>query len=152
MIGQISAIISLTKEIRSLLLKPPDGINFNIVMVKPESKLPIGSHLRIINLLPIPVNAVSFGIQKGDNQMSRVPIDYIYHMSSKELPFGKKVTYRIKLDQGGVFLYPESVYYVPLSEYENIDWKGDVRVIFTYMQATGVKNGNLQKANVVEVM
>jgi hypothetical protein len=58
----------------------------------------------------------------------------MYHPSTSKEPFGEEVTYRIPLAESGVFLYPGGMYYVPLNEYPDFDWSGDVRVMFSFMQ------------------
>ena len=153
MISEILSFISLIREIQQLTRKSADGLNFNIVRCKEGQIISPGDHLRIINLLPVAICAVRFWLQQGMDECSRVPINHVYHASSDEQPFGNKVTYRVPVSHEGVFLYPRGIYYVPLAEYSNFNWDGDVRVKFYYSTPNeGEKEGNLQIAVKVEVV
>jgi|GEM_PF-6014889 len=132
MISDLVALISLIKELRKLLRTPADGINFSVVKTQNHDLSLPGDHMRIVNLLPIAICACRLWIQQGKDKTTRKFVKCVYHPSTNDEPFGQKVVYRIPLEGTGVFLYPRGMYYVPLSEYPEIAWDGEVWVKFFY--------------------
>jgi hypothetical protein len=147
MLSDLMTLLGLAKEIREMIVKPADGISFSIVTIDKAQKTSLGDHLRIINLLPFTICAVSFWLQQGEDKGKRIHIDHVYHPSMSEQPFGCRVIYRIPMPKQGIFLYPQGAYYyVPLSEYPNFNWNGDVLAGFYYSipGKKDPKEGNLQ--------
>ena len=155
MLSDLMNLIGLAKEIRKMIVNPADGISFSIVTVDKAQKTSLEDHLRIINLLPFTICAVSFWLQQSENEEKRITIDHVYHPSTSELPFGCRVVYRIPIPRPGLFLYPQGAYYyVPLSEYPNFNWNGDVLAGF-YYSIPGKKDpqeGNVQIVARAEVV
>ena len=147
MFSDLISLIGLAKEIRGMIVKPADGISFNIVTIDKALKASLEDHLRIINLLPITICAVKFWLQQGKDEEKKVLIDHVYHPSTSEQLFGHRVIYRIPIPEEGLFLYPQGAYYfVPLSEYPHINWTDTVRAGF-YYSIPGKKDpqeGNVQ--------
>ena len=153
MLSDLMTLLGLAKEIRKMIVKPADGISYSIVTIDKAQKTSLVDHLRIINLLPVAICAVKFWMQQGTDERTRIPINHVYHPSTSKEPFGCRVIYRIPISKPGVFLYPQGMYYVPLSEYPNFNWNGDVRAKFYYFIAgQGEKEGNLQIAARAEVV
>ena len=154
MLSDLMTLLRLAKEIREMIVKPADGISFSIVTVDKAQKTSLGNHLRIINLLPVAICTVEFWLQQGPEEKTRIPINHVYHPSTSKEPFDCRVIYRIPISKPGVFLYPQGMYYVPLAEYPNFDWTGDVRARFYYSipGKKDKKEGNLQIVARAEVV
>ncbi len=153
MLSDLVALLGLVKELRKMTVRPADGLRFSIVTVDKAENVSLGDHLRIINLLPVSICAVNFWLQQGKDKSTRTSINHVYHPSTSGEPFSCRVIYRIPILEPGVFLYPQGMYYVPLSEYPNFDWTGDVCVQFCYaVPGKGKKEGNLQIAARAEVV